>query len=449
MVVTSPGFDHQIRGTPARAWREHASWGAGAPLSFDGVDRLIVVGAHPDDESLGAGALTARAVRLGLEVELVCLTDGERSHPGSPTHTPQDLAARRREEAVQASRALGVQRVHQLGRPDGLLSGEVDEIVRFLVDLLGDARRTVVAAPWRKDGHPDHEAAGHAAATACRRTGARLWEYPIWFWHWAAPEDAPWTSFSCVPVSIEAGRAKQEAIMAHASQVSPLSELAGDEVLLDAWMLAHFADGPEHIIASDPTALPDDDLEQLHAREQDPWGTDTRWYEHRKRALVLAALPRARFRSTLELGCSTGALAHSLAGRSEQTVAVDRSPSALDAARRRLTEVPGATAVQLDVPEEWPTGVFDLVVVSELGYFLSPQALDALVRRVHGSLSDDGTVVLCHWRHPVEGWVLDAAAVHRAFEQADELPPVQARVVERDFEIVVLAPQDTWPESTR
>ena len=84
-------------------------------------------------------------------------------------------------------------------------------------------------------------------------------------------------------------------------------------------------------------------------------------------------------------------------------------------------------------------------MVSEIGYFLSPRDLDDLVERIRGSLTPDGVLLLCHWRHPVVGWVLDGGRVHTAVEQA-HLRPVQARYTERDFEALVLCADTAWPD---
>ena len=177
MVVTPEQFTHVGPGTPASVWRQHRSWAGGPPLTLEGVERLVAVGAHPDDESLGAGGLIAAAREAGLPVEVVTATDGEGSHPDSPTTTGSQLAALRVEELRVAAAELGVQEqhLHRLGAPDGDVEHAQGDLTRRIVDLVGDGRRTVIVAPWRGDGHPDHEAAGRAAAAAARRTGARLW----------------------------------------------------------------------------------------------------------------------------------------------------------------------------------------------------------------------------------------------------------------------------------
>jgi len=444
----APTFSARGPGTPARVWRAHPGWTASTPLTLEGVERLVVLAAHPDDESLGAGGLIASACAAGVQVALVCATNGEGSHPGSPTLSPGELGARREVEASQAAEALGVPMtgLHHLRLPDGGLDGLVEEVTRALVDLVGDGRDCVLVSPWRNDGHPDHEAAGRAAAAAARRTGEDLWEYSVWFWHWSRPDQAPWNLVRPFELERASESAKSKAIAAHRTQVEPLSGLEGDETLLSSELLEHFLSGPEHFVTTPSGECPDDALDDLHREHSDPWGVETRWYEERKRNLVLAVLPRRRFDRVLELGCSTGLLAQSLADRASQVLAVDRSPAALEAARERLANRPEVSVADLDVPTDWPDGaLFDLVVVSEVGYFLSPAAIEELAARVATSLAPDGVVVLCHRRHSVDGWVMDADEVHERFARA-AVPPLQASYRDRDVEIRVHAHDSGWPD---
>ena len=238
-------------GTPADAWRAHPGWATGPAVTLAGVSRLVVVAAHPDDESLGAGGLIATATRQGLSVDIVCATDGEGSHPHSPTRTPEELAVIRAEEGRRAAEALGVGLVQRMAMSDGRVGEDQDRLTERLVEVVGDVPGTVIVAPWRRDGHPDHEAAGRAAAAAAHRTGAELWEFPIWFWHWGAPDGAPWQLLQPFQLDEHAVRAKNHAIRAHASQIAPLSDLEGDETLLPAEFLAHFEAGPEHYLRTE------------------------------------------------------------------------------------------------------------------------------------------------------------------------------------------------------
>jgi LmbE family N-acetylglucosaminyl deacetylase len=441
-------FTHDDGGTRRGDWADVVA-GADLPLlDLDGFDRVVVVGAHPDDESLGAGGLVALAAASGRRTSLLTATDGEGSHPGSPTHPPDALARRRRTELHEAAVALGLDRsrVVALALADGRVGDHEDDVVAAIVDEVGDGRGCLVVAPYRADGHPDHEAMGRCAATAAHRTGATLAEYPIWLWHAGEDQDLPLESMVRLPLPEQVRAAKQSAIASHTSQVRALSDQPGDEVMLPPTVLEHF-DGDEELFVLTPAGqAPDDRLDRLHGDDADPWGAESRWYEERKRGLLLAALPRRRFGRTLEVGCSTGVLSEALLARTETLVATDSSPTALALAGERLSD--RADLRLMTAPQEWPEGAFDLVVVSEVGYFLSPAGLDGLVDRVAAGLSPEGVVVLCHWRHAVRGWPLDGPEVHRAFARSG-VPRVAATYRDRDVEIIVHAEPDQWPDPQR
>ncbi|CAN5612563.1 hypothetical protein BH11ACT8_BH11ACT8_11800 [soil metagenome] len=441
------GWSHDSSGTTAAAWRAHRSWSDLAPLDdLSGIDRVVVAAAHPDDETLGAGGLCARAAGRGIAVDVLLVTSGEHSHPSSTTLSSTELAVRRRTESAEALVLVaGEARLHELDVEDGTVSEHEAHVTTQLVRLVGTGERVLLVAPWRHDGHPDHEAVGRAAAAAARRTDAALLEYVVWFWHWGAPGSAPWPDLRALRLTAAELEAKQAAIAAHRTQVEPLSPRPGDEALLSPAFLAHFGTDLEVYVAQPPH---DAALDELHRARSEPWHVDERWYERRKRDLTLAALPRERFSRGLELGCSTGALAERLAERCDELVAVDSSRAAASRARRRLVCACHARVEVLDLPSEWPDGEFDLVVLSEVGYFLSPLSLETLRGRIAGCLSDDGVVVLCHWQHAVEGWLLDGPDVHQRLMSGLGLPVV-ARYLDRDVELLVLAPTEALPHPER
>ena len=451
LVTPTQSFIARGPGTPAEVWRGQLSPGNRSSASILGADRVVVVSAHPDDESLGAGGLAATARDADIPVVFVCATDGEGSHPDSPTHTPEAMAMRRRAEWVEAVDVLGPAlvpaEVHRLGLPDGRLADHVEELTTRLVGIVGDGRGTLLVTTWSEDGHPDHAALGRSAAAAARRTDAELWEFPIWFWHWAHADDSRALHLRPFALSPSAAEAKQRAVAAHVSQVTDLTTLQGDEAPLPPDVLAHFQGDHEWFVVTPGRDCPDDTFDHLHRHAADPWGVDSQWYERRKRDLLLTVLPRQRFDRALEVGCSTGALTEALAARADRVVAVDRSAGAVSAARQRVGDDPRISVHELDVATAWPDeGQFDLVVVSEVGYFLSPAGLDGLVERIATSLTPTGVVALCHWRHRVSGWLLDADGVHRRFAEGP-LPPVQASYRDRDVEIRVHAPH--WLDHDR
>ncbi|WAL40564.1 PIG-L family deacetylase [Brevibacterium sp. BRM-1] len=441
-------FTHLGAGTPAQAWAERAAAEEPARLDLRPYGRVVVLAAHPDDETLGAAGLIATAVAAGCDVEVIVASLGEASHPDSPTHSPRELARVREAELHAAAECLGVEPAHVsvLGMPDGGIAAREEELVHAVVERLGEAAGTLLAAPYSHDGHPDHEAVGRAGRVAALRCDAELVEYPIWLYHAQAPDALHWADVRALPLGAQARAAKRAALAAHASQVAPLSDAPGDEAILQPGMLAHFDRDTEWFVAVPRGELRDDALDALHRRRPEPWGAHERWYEERKRAITVAMLPQRRYERALEVGSSTGWLAAALAERAAAVLALDASPAAIAAARAHVPDT-----VELErarVPEEWPAGTFDLVVVSETAYFLSPAQNARLLERIRGSLAPAATVVYCHWQHPIAGWPLSPAAIHHRFAAAGLLDEF-ARYRDRDVEILVRASPAHRPDPER
>lgn len=223
-------------GTPESSWRAWPGLPPAAALDLDGCDRVVLVAPHPDDEVLGAGGLLRLLAGRGAHVEIVAVTDGDASHPGSPTLTPAQLVRARRAESTEALQRLGVTpTVHHLGHADGRVAESESRLEAYLSALLGPAdRSTWCLSTWEHDGHPDHEAVGRAARRACAVTGARLLAYPVWTWHWAAPGDprVPWAAARTVVLDAETQAAKRSAVAAFVTQVRPLSDHPADAAVL-------------------------------------------------------------------------------------------------------------------------------------------------------------------------------------------------------------------------
>lgn len=433
-------FDGRTPGTPEAEWATSRRLAELPPLDLGGVDRVVVVSAHPDDESLAAGGLLARVAGLGMPVQLVVATNGEASHPSSPSWTPERLAARRRRELLDAVGAVAPDaEVRFLDLPDGRLRAHADEL-RVALSALGVGTGALVVAPWRSDAHGDHETAGTIAAAVALEAGARLLEYPVWMWHWATPDapEVPWRRLVRLELTDDERAAKARAISAHMSQNAPLSPAPGDELMLTSRFHEYFA-RPFEVFVGPPAvgSLTEHFFDTFYDGRDDPWGFESRWYEIRKRAITVASLPRPLFTSALEIGCSIGVLTEELSGRSARLLALDIADQPLVRARARLADQPHVTFRRLDAAHDWPEGSFDLIVLSEVAYYWSRDDLRRVLERIDAALTGDGVLVACHWRHPVDGYPERGDDVHRTIRSYPAFEVLAAHE-EEDFLLDVL-----------
>jgi len=160
----------------------------------------------------------------------------------------------------------------------------------------------------------------------------------------------------------------------------------------------------------------------LYQRSDDPWLLRERWYERRKRALTLAALPDERYRRAYEPGCANGELTVELAPRCEMLLAADLNTAAVELARQRVAHLQHVHVEQRAMPNDWPDGEFDLIVISEVAYYLNEAQLAGLITKLEGSLAGGGTLIACHWRRPIEGWPHSGDHVHRELRAKLQLP---------------------------
>ncbi|MEP6648363.1 MAG: class I SAM-dependent methyltransferase [Lapillicoccus sp.] len=194
-------------------------------------------------------------------------------------------------------------------------------------------------------------------------------------------------------------------------------------------------------------------FEQMYAANPDPWGFATRWYEQRKYALTLAALTRARYQSAFEPGCSIGVLTAQLAQRCDRLLAVDLVDAAVRQARHRVAALGrGAGAVdvrQWDATHDpWPDGSFDLIVVSEVLYYLDPDDAGRFVRSAVDHLAGDGEIVLAHWRPRVPEYPLTGDEAHAVARRASTLE-VAAHYEDDDVVLDVLTGDGSPGVATR
>lgn len=161
--------------------------------------------------------------------------------------------------------------------------------------------------------------------------------------------------------------------------------------------------------------LPDAYFDRMYAGTADPWQLSTRWYEQRKYAITLALLPQRRYRHAFEPGCSIGTLTTLLAERCDHVTAVDVADEALrgaDARLRRAGRRHQVTLVRSSLDAPWPSGPFDLLMLSEVAYYLDADILIKLLHRECARLPPGAAVVAAHWRHWVPDYPLTGDTAH-------------------------------------
>ena len=148
-------------------------------------------------------------------------------------------------------------------------------------------------------------------------------------------------------------------------------------------------------------------FDEIYDSDPDPWRFQSSWYEQRKYELTVAALPEQRYRSAFEPGCSIGVLSSMLAERCDRLLATDIVPDVVQRARDRCLAFSGVRVELRAIPEDWPAGPFDLVVLSEIAYYFDVSQLNEIMAHVLATTMVGATVVGVHWRgttnYPLSG----------------------------------------------
>ena len=178
---------------------------------------------------------------------------------------------------------------------------------------------------------------------------------------------------------------------------------------------------------SEKASLPPAYFEALYARDSDPWRFATSPYEHAKYAATLGALPAPRFARAFEVGCAIGVLTRQLAERCDALLAVDVADAALLQARRRCADLHHVTIERLRVPDQWPPQQFDLILLSEVLYYLAPTDIARTARLARDSLRPAGAVLLVHYVLPTDYPCSGDAASDIFIAEAGLTPILQRR----------------------
>jgi LmbE family N-acetylglucosaminyl deacetylase len=196
------------------------------------VARVLVIAPHPDDESLGCGGLIACLTRRASKFCFIFVTDGGASHVGSRSWPRRRLAARRKQETLEALKRLGAADAQSFffGLPDSAIpppaSDAWEKTLAELTTIVRNFHPTLAVMPWRRDPHCDHRDSWLLATKALKRADARpvILEYAIWLDELGTSSDRPQEGESKT-VTIDIGAVlseKRAAIAAHETQTTAL-----------------------------------------------------------------------------------------------------------------------------------------------------------------------------------------------------------------------------------
>jgi cyclopropane fatty-acyl-phospholipid synthase-like methyltransferase len=159
------------------------------------------------------------------------------------------------------------------------------------------------------------------------------------------------------------------------------------------------------------------EFEALYREDPDPWGYTSSEYEREKYEATLAACGEGPFEHALELGASIGVFSALLAPRCRALTTIDAAPTAVAAARRRLAGLGHVRVILGAIPDVVPDDRYDLVVASEILYYLDATELAGTLARLRSQMVRGARLVAVHWRPPGPERPFDAEQVHEKLRE--------------------------------
>lgn len=138
----------------------------------------------------------------------------------------------------------------------------------------------------------------------------------------------------------------------------------------------------------------------MYEADPDPWRFATSDYERRKYEATVAALPVRDPARVFEAGCSIGVLTRMLAPLAGHVLAADVDARTLERAGETCAGLSNIEFRRMVLPGEWPAGRFDLMLFSEVLYFMSRDDVARTAELAVSGLSEAGGIVLVNWTGP-------------------------------------------------
>ncbi len=163
------------------------------------------------------------------------------------------------------------------------------------------------------------------------------------------------------------------------------------------------------------TTLNSEYFKKVYAANDDPWNFETSKYEAEKYAATLASLPKDSYDKGLEIGCSIGVLTLLLSQRCKHLLSTDISQKALDQAAGRCKKLKNVSFEKISFPKELPNDQFDLIMISEVAYYLSLADWELAMTRLYAIMQPTANVVLVNWLPEVHDYPQTGDEVHESF----------------------------------
>jgi predicted TPR repeat methyltransferase len=165
-------------------------------------------------------------------------------------------------------------------------------------------------------------------------------------------------------------------------------------------------------------SVPPEYFDAKYAEKLDYWAFASSAYEASKYADTIRSLPARYYQNAFEIGCSIGVLTAQLATRAAKLLAIDVADRALVAARAHCLALSNVHVTKMQFPKERPakSACFDLIVVSEVGYYWSWEELNVAQDAIEDNLEAGGHLALVHWTPVVSDYPLTGDEVHESFK---------------------------------
>jgi cyclopropane fatty-acyl-phospholipid synthase-like methyltransferase len=138
-------------------------------------------------------------------------------------------------------------------------------------------------------------------------------------------------------------------------------------------------------------------FEAKYQKKTDPWDFSSNAYELQRYDAIISAIAHRRYDRAFEPGCSIGVLTERLAAYCDEVYAIDFSPSASAQARSRCAHLQQVEVHCASLPEGTPAKDFDLLVLSEIGYYFTPHDWRRISTALIDFLPQGATVLAAHW----------------------------------------------------